>query len=106
MLKDGALFINTSRGPVIDEAALIEELGKPRFRAVLDVYTEEPPAQDSELRKQENVYPMPHMAGPTLDRRPLISKALIDAARDFFDGKMDSKLEITEEMARRMTKMR
>lgn len=105
LLKDGALFINTSRGAVIDEAALIEELKKNRFRAVLDVYTEEPPAQNSILRKLENVYPMPHMAGPTIDRRPIISKALVDVASDFFEGKTESEFEITEEMVRRMTKM-
>ena len=105
LLKDGALFMNTSRGAVIDEAALIKELKKKRFKAVLDVYMEEPLALDSELRTLENVYSIPHMAGPTLDRREKITKALIDEMRRFFNGEEGFELEISEEIAKRMTKM-
>ncbi len=105
LLRDGTLFINTSRGAVIDEAALIEELKKNRFRAVLDVYMEEPLALDNDLRKLENVYAVPHMAGPTLDRREIITKALIDEMSRFFAGERCFTLEIDENIAKRMTKM-
>lgn len=105
LLKDGALFINTSRGDVIDEQALLEELAKKRFMAIVDVYHEEPPAQDSPFRHLPNVYPIPHMAGPTLDRRAWISKALTDEMRRFFDGEEHFELEITSDLAKRMTKM-
>ena len=105
MLKDNSLFINTSRGEVTDEEALIEELKKNRFRAVLDVFHKEPLDKDSELRKLENVYCIPHMAGPTLDRREKITTALIKEARNFFDGKKNSEFEIAAGVAKRMTKM-
>ncbi len=105
MLRDGSLFLNTSRGAVIDETALIEELEKNRFRAVLDVFCQEPLAFDSKLRSLENVYCIPHMAGPTLDRRKWITKALVDEMRKFFDGAEEFELEISEEFAKRMTKM-
>lgn len=105
LLKDGALFLNTSRGDVLDEAALTEELQKNRFRAVLDVYQKEPLPVDSLLRKLPNVYVIPHMAGPTLDRRKWIAKALIDEMDGFFKGQESFKLEITKERASRMTKM-
>ena len=103
MLKDGCLFINTSRGRVIDEQALILELEKDRFRAVLDVYWTEPLEQESKLRSLNNVYCIPHMAGPTLDLRKWITKAIIDEMRAFFDGEDELKLEITREYAKRMT---
>ena len=105
MMKNGSLFINTARGAVIDEEALIEELEKNRFRAVLDVYCKEPLDVDSKLRKLENVYCIPHMAGPTLDRRKWITKSLIDEMRAFFDGAEEFELEISREFAKRMTKM-
>ncbi len=104
-IKDGALFVNTSRGAVLDEAALIAEAQKQRFRVVLDVYSEEPPKAESPLRTLPNVYCMPHMAGPTFDRRPKITKALIDEMVRYFNGAEHLTLEITREMAKRMTKM-
>ncbi len=63
MLKDGALFINTARGAIVDEQALITELRKGRFTAVLDVYEKEPLADDSPLRTLPNAILAPHAAG-------------------------------------------
>lgn len=62
-LGDGALLINTARGSVIDEAALIDELATGRIFAFLDVTDPEPPAPDSPLRRLENVVVTPHIAG-------------------------------------------
>lgn len=105
LLKGNALFINTSRGAVIDEEALIECLKTRDIRAVLDVYNREPLALDSELRSLKNVYCIPHMAGPTQDRRELITGALIGETEKFFAGETKSDFEITREFAERMTKM-
>lgn len=66
LIKDGALFINTARGQIVDENALIRELEKGRFRAVLDVYAHEPLDAASRLRCMENVLLYPHVAGATL----------------------------------------
>jgi len=63
MIKDGALFINTARGAIVDEQALIAELRKGRFTAVLDVYEKEPLAHDSPLRTLPNAILAPHAAG-------------------------------------------
>jgi len=63
MLKDGSLFINTARGAIVDEQALIAELEKGRFTAVLDVYQTEPLPEDSPLRKLPNAILAPHAAG-------------------------------------------
>jgi phosphoglycerate dehydrogenase-like enzyme len=63
MIKDGALFINTARGAIVDEQALIAELRKGRFTAVLDVYEKEPLSHDSPLRTLPNAILAPHAAG-------------------------------------------
>lgn len=62
-LKNDAVFINTSRGPIIDEQALIRELKTGRIKAYLDVFNEEPLPLDSELYKLPNVRLSPHMSG-------------------------------------------
>jgi len=63
LIKDGALLVNTARAGLIDEAALLTELRTNRFRAVLDVFHEEPLQPASELRRLPNVLTFPHSAG-------------------------------------------
>jgi glyoxylate reductase len=63
LIKPGAIIVNVSRGPVIDEEALIKALSEGRVRAGLDVYAIEPLPRDSELTKLENVVLTPHIAG-------------------------------------------
>jgi len=63
MMKPGAYLINASRGPVVDEAALIEALRNNRIAgAGLDVFEDEPLPQDSPLRKFDNCLLAPHNA--------------------------------------------
>jgi len=102
MLRDGALFINTARGHVIEEQEMIEALKENRFKAVLDVYWEEPLAKDSPLRSLKNVFPLPHQGGPTLDRRPFITMRIADAIFEV-EQNGSSKLEISKSAAARMT---
>lgn len=62
-MKPTAYFINTSRGPVVDEAALIKALqGKWIAGAGLDVFEKEPVAPDNPLLKMDNVVVVPHSA--------------------------------------------
>ncbi len=63
MMKPSVRIINTARGALIDEAALIENLKEGRFYALLDVTEPEPPAKDSPLRKLPNCHLLPHIAG-------------------------------------------
>ena len=62
-LRDGTVLINTARGGIIDEAALVDELATGRIFAFLDVTDPEPPASDSPLRRLDNVVVTPHIAG-------------------------------------------
>jgi phosphoglycerate dehydrogenase-like enzyme len=62
LMKPTALLVNTSRGPIIDEAALIEALRERRIaRAALDVFNEEPLPADHPYRSLDNVLATPHI---------------------------------------------
>lgn len=63
LMKDDAILINTARGTIIDEAALVNELQKGRLVACLDVTDPEPPAADHPFRHLPNVILTPHIAG-------------------------------------------
>lgn len=86
MIPDRALLINTARGGIIDEDALADELQKGRFRAVLDVYKVEPLPMESKLRNLRNTILMPHMGGPTIDRRITCTKMIIEEIERFLHG--------------------
>jgi phosphoglycerate dehydrogenase-like enzyme len=60
-MRDGAILVNTSRGPIVDEAALVAELRRGRISAGLDVYDREPPAADHPLRTLPNAVLTPHL---------------------------------------------
>lgn len=102
LMQDGALFVNTARGAVVREEEMIEVLKTGRIRAVLDVYCKEPLEQDSPLRTLENVYCVPHMGGPTLDRRQVVTMRLADDLIHFENGEA-MEMEVSAEAASRMT---
>ena len=65
LMKDHAILVNTSRGPVIDEAALVAHCQThPKFRAGLDVFEDEPELKPG-LAELENVVIVPHIASAT-----------------------------------------
>jgi phosphoglycerate dehydrogenase-like enzyme len=63
LMRDGAIFINTARGMIVDESALVAELKTGRIWAFLDVTDPEPPAPDHPFRTLPNVVLTPHIAG-------------------------------------------
>jgi phosphoglycerate dehydrogenase-like enzyme len=68
LMKPTARLVNTSRGPIVDEAALIEALKARRIAgAAVDVFGSEPPPPDHPFRKLENVLAMPHIGYVTED---------------------------------------
>jgi D-3-phosphoglycerate dehydrogenase len=65
-MKDGVIFINTSRGKTQDETALLAGLESGKIRAAgLDVFEEEPVSSDNRLLQLDNVIVSPHIAGVT-----------------------------------------
>ena len=103
-IKEGALFLNTSRGAVIDQEALERELEGGRFSAVLDVYDPEPPTKyPTRLFDLPNVIMMPHHAGPTVDLRAFITRELILESAAFINEQKPLIHEITRERAKTMS---
>lgn len=102
-IPDGSLLVNTARGSIVDEKALARELAKGRFKAILDVFEEEPLPADSGLRGLKNVILIPHMAGPTIDRRKFITRGLIEDITRLNEGK-PLLYEISRSYAASMTR--
>lgn len=86
MIPAGSLLVNTARGAIIDEKAMAEELQTGRFKAILDVYEEEPLPLESRLRGLKNVILIPHMGGPTIDRRKHCTIAMIEDIKRYKAG--------------------
>jgi glyoxylate reductase len=77
LMKDGAMLINTARGALVDEAALIAEVKSGRLRAGLDVYVEEPLPLDNELLDLPGCVLLPHVGSATeRTRRAMFELAL------------------------------
>ena len=85
-MKPGALLINTARGAIIDEEALVRVLQEEDIYAVLDVYETEPLPQGHPLTACERALLMPHMGGPTIDRRLAVTKAVMRDMARFLEG--------------------
>ena len=70
-MQPHAIFVNTCRGPVVDEEALFQALTTKQIAAAgLDVMAEEPPPADHKFFNLPNITITPHMAGPTVDNWP------------------------------------
>ena len=82
-MKPQGIFINTSRGGVVDEDALIEALKENRIGgAGLDVYTKEPPEPDNPLLKLDNVVTTPHMSSFTDDGKRKMGVMVVQGVLD------------------------
>lgn len=80
-LPDGALLVNTARGAIVDQDALIEELETGRIAAALDVFEPEPLPEDSALRGVDNALLVPHRAGSPSRQR--IAAAMVEEIERF-----------------------
>ncbi len=67
LMKDRAILINTSRGEIVDEAALIEAAKKKSIRAGIDVFYREPPDFNSEMFSMDQFLFTPHIAGVSME---------------------------------------
>ena len=82
-MKDGALLVNVSRGPVVDTKALLAEVETGRITAALDVTDPEPLSREHPLWRAPGVLISPHVGGPTSAFLPRAKRLLVDQLTRF-----------------------
>jgi phosphoglycerate dehydrogenase-like enzyme len=88
LMKPTALIVNTSRGPLIDEAALVEALeGRRIAGAALDVFDSEPLPAGHPFRRLDNVLASPHVGFVTKDTYATFYRDTVENILAFLDGK-------------------
>ena len=81
LMKDGVIIINTARGPIIDEAALVEALDSGKVASAgLDVYEEEPKVHPG-LMGNPNVMLLPHMGTATYETQEAMELHVVENVR-------------------------
>ncbi|HEY5300793.1 MAG TPA: NAD(P)-dependent oxidoreductase, partial [Acetobacteraceae bacterium] len=86
-MKPGAILVNTSRGPIVDEAALIEAVRAGRIVAALDVYDQEPLPARHPLRSAPNTVLTPHLGYGVREVWAQFYPESVENALAFLDGK-------------------
>ncbi len=87
LMKPNAYLVNTARGPIVDEAAMIDALTNGKIAgAGLDVYDEEPLPVDHPLRSLANTVLVPHAAGLTEDGLSVMYEGAVEDILAFLDG--------------------
>jgi glyoxylate reductase len=85
LLRDGAVLVNTARGEIVDEGALVAELVSGRIRAGLDVFAHEPHVP-KDLLSLSNVVLTPHLGSGTRQTREAMTKLVVENIRAFERG--------------------
>ncbi|SMX41110.1 hydroxyacid dehydrogenase [Maliponia aquimaris] len=92
-MKHGAILVNTARGGIVDEAALIAAIAAGKVGAAgLDVFEDEPPAPDNPLLGFDQVILSPHIAGVTEGASERMAIGSAQNILDFFAGTLDPAL--------------
>jgi len=87
LMKKSAILVNTARGAIVDEQAMVDALAEGRIRAAgLDVFATEPLPKDHPLTRLPNVVMTPHCAGITPEALEAGLQMAVDNIWSFLDG--------------------
>jgi D-3-phosphoglycerate dehydrogenase / 2-oxoglutarate reductase len=99
-MKPGAIIVNTARGGLVDEAALVAAIRAGRIGgAALDVFAEEPPAPGLDLLGEDRLILTPHCAGLTEECAARMAVAAARNILDHFAGRLDPTLVVNRHEA-------
>lgn len=87
LLKPDAVFVNVSRGAIVDPDAIVARAARGDIRVGLDVFDPEPIPAGSPIRDLPNVFLSPHIAGVTAACRPRFFSFMVDELERFFAGR-------------------
>ena len=94
-MKDGVVVVNTARGGIVDEAALVDALRSGQVGAAgLDVFEQEPVRDDHPLKAFDQVILSPHIAGVTEGASERMALGSAQNIVDFFNNKIDPALVV------------
>jgi phosphoglycerate dehydrogenase-like enzyme len=102
-MKKGAIIVNTSRGPLIDEAALIAALKTGNIFAALDVYHREPLPADHPFRNMPNTVLAPHIGYGTIETLTGFHEQSIANVLAWLDGKPINLMDVSAPPAKTPT---
>ena len=101
-MREGAYFINTARGEVVDQAALIDAMRSRGIRAGLDVYAQEPTSATAEfadeIAKEANLYGTHHIGASTDQAQEAIAAETVRIVREFKEtGKVPNVVNLAQQ---------
>lgn len=107
MMKQDAVLVNTARGAVVDEVAMIELLREEKIYAAIDVYTQEAPLSGplTELQKLDRAFIMPHMGGPTIDMRGILTEKLAGEVKEYLENGAEMMSEVNASRSSKMSRV-
>ncbi len=102
VMREGAYFINTARGDVVDQAALVEAMRSRGIRAGLDVYAAEPPSATAdftdEIAREANLYGTHHIGASTDQAQEAIAAETVRIVREFKEtGKVPNVVNLARQ---------
>ena len=93
LMKPGAIFVNTARGAIVDNAALAEALHAGRLAgAGIDVYDVEPPPADHPLVRCQQVVLTPHVADQNVEGMELLNRGAVENVIAFLQGRPQNRV--------------